>query len=108
MFILSVIGSLLLIVILRWDTFETIVLPRRMSRRFRLAAMVYRITWIPGSSRAADRGPRQSRGLPPFYRPLSLLLLLSVWAYALILGFGVFRWALGSSLVAPKMVTLVS
>jgi len=33
------------IVVITWDTFEAIVLPRRVTRRFRTTRMFYRTTW---------------------------------------------------------------
>src|SRR6266550_2309487 len=39
-------GTLLLAVVL-WDAFETIILPRRVSGRIRLTKLFYRSTWMP-------------------------------------------------------------
>lgn len=103
MFVLVAIGTLLLILLVLWDTFETIVLPRRISRRYRLASMFYRVTWVPWSSiarRIENRGHRET--YLSLYGPLSLLLVRSVWAYALILGFGALHWALGSALIVES------
>ncbi len=103
MFVLVAIGALLLILIVLWDTFETIVLPRRISRRFRLASIFYRITWVPWSSiarRIANPGKRET--YLSFYGPLSILLLLSGWAYALIFGFAALLWALGSTFTVER------
>ncbi len=103
MFVLVVVGALLLILLVLLDTFETIVLPRRISRRFRLVSMFYRVTWFPWSSiarRIENQGKRET--YLSLYGPLSLLLLLSVWAYALILGFGALYWALGSTLIVEN------
>ncbi|MGC2119613.1 MAG: hypothetical protein WA644_11065, partial [Candidatus Acidiferrales bacterium] len=44
--VITILGVALLAVIL-WDVFETIILPRRVTRRFRLARMFYRSTWRP-------------------------------------------------------------
>jgi len=38
-----------LIVTVLWETFETIILPRRVRRRFRLTRLYYRSTWRPWS-----------------------------------------------------------
>ena len=35
-----------------WDAFETVVLPRRVSRRFRIALIFYVVTWRPYSAMA--------------------------------------------------------
>jgi hypothetical protein len=44
-----------LIAIVLWDTFETIILPRRVMRGFRLARLFYRSTWVPWSMLARHR-----------------------------------------------------
>ena len=78
-----------------WDTFETIILPRRVTRRFRLARLFYRATWISWSAlarRMPAGNPRES--FLSIFGPLSLLLLFGAWALGLILGFAIFigRW----------------
>lgn len=97
--LLAVIGILLLAIIL-WDVFETIILPRRVMRRLRLARTFYRMTWQPwrtvsGVIRA--RGPRET--FLSFYGPLSLLVLFGVWALGLILGFAILHLADGSAII---------
>jgi hypothetical protein len=42
----SVCGVVLIAVVL-WEGFETIILPRRVTRRFRLTRLFYRHTWLP-------------------------------------------------------------
>ncbi len=88
-----------------WDGFETIVLPRRVVRRLRLARLFYRSTWFPWSvlARATCSGSRLDTVLG-FYGPLSLLLLICVWAAVLIFGFGLLYWALGASLAVPDRI----
>jgi len=43
----AVVAGVLLIVTVLWETFETLVLPRRVTRQFRLTRLFYRATWIP-------------------------------------------------------------
>ncbi len=90
------VGVTLLLIVL-WDAFETIVLPRRVTRQFRLTRLFYRYTWLPWSALAgwATSEKRREAWLG-FYGPLSLLFLLSVWAAGLIAGFGLLHWAFGS------------
>lgn len=103
MFLFVAIGALLLILIVLWDTFETIVLPRGISRRIRLASIFHRITWVPWSSIARRiENPSMRETYLSFYGPLSILLLLSVWAYALIFGFAALLWALGAALTGTR------
>lgn len=90
-------GFMLLFVVL-WDAFETVVLPRRVTRRVRLTRLFYRSTWLPwlAVARLIPSGKRRESYLG-FYGPLSLLVLLSVWAVALIVSFATLHWALGSA-----------
>jgi hypothetical protein len=81
------------------DAFETIVLPRRVSRRVRLASMFLRVLWAgwSGSERRRRDGNLNENYLG-FYGPLSLLLLIALWAAGLVLGFGLLQWGLRSPL----------
>jgi len=45
--ILAVIFGIVLIVLVAQDAFETIVLPRRVTRRIRLARLFYRVIQTP-------------------------------------------------------------
>src|SRR5205823_5587411 len=88
-----------LIVVVLWEAFETIVLPRRVTRMLRLTRLYYRLTWRPWSAvarRLAD-GTRREAFLS-FYGPLSLLLLIGIWAGGLILGFALLQHGLGAGL----------
>jgi hypothetical protein len=94
--ILGIIGVLLIAGIL-WDVFETIVLPRRVTRRIRPTRLFYRFTWLPWwfFSRAIRSKKRREIFLG-IYGPLSLLALLTFWAVSVILGFALVHWAIGS------------
>jgi len=77
-----------------WEAFESIVLPRRVSRRFRLTRFFYRGIWKPWSAVARRmHHARRREAFLSYFGPLSLLLLLVVWAAGLVLGFAVFEWA---------------
>jgi ion channel len=90
--------GLLLIGVIMWETFEVIVLPRRVTRRLRTTRLFYRVTWMAWSG-IVRRLPssRRKETYLSFYGPLSLLLLLSVWATGMILGFALLQAALGSA-----------
>lgn len=94
---MTAVVSVLLIFVVLLDAFEAIVLPRRVSRRFRLTRIFYRATWIPaaGLARRISSSRRRETFLG-FFGPLSLILLLSVWAIGLIVGFATLHWALAS------------
>jgi hypothetical protein len=94
-----IIGALLVAAVL-WDAFETVVLPRRVRRKFRIARFFYRSTWIPWRAVAARIVPRRTReSFLSMYGPLSLLVLLGVWAAGLVLGFAVLHYGAGSTLL---------
>jgi hypothetical protein len=99
--ILAAIAAVLLIAGVLWDTFETVVLPRRVSRRFRLARMYFLGTWRAWSSVAGrvPAGERREVALA-VYGPLALLALLGLWVLLLIVAYGLLLWGLGSPLTA--------
>jgi hypothetical protein len=88
MHILAALGSIAMILVVLWDAFEVIILPRRVTRKFRLTRLFYRSTWKPWATvaRRMSKGTRREL-LLSFYGPVSLLFLLSLWAAGLILGF---------------------
>ena len=90
-----VLGLVILWVVLR-DAFETVVLPRRVTRHFQLTAWFYRRTWIPWR-RIAERIKTTSRqqNFLGYFGPLSLILLLGFWAAGLILGFALIQHGIG-------------
>jgi len=94
--LVGIIGLLLIVTVL-WDVFETIVLPRRVTRRVRLTRLFYRTVWQPWSAvaRILPKSKRRETFLSVF-GPLSLLVLLTLWATVLVLGFASIDWAIGS------------
>src|SRR5262245_12030896 len=83
------------------DAFETVVLPRRVTRRIRFARFFYRITWIPSAALARRiRARRRRDSFLGFFGPLSLIMLLSAWAGGLVLGFAALHWSIESPLNA--------
>ena len=100
---LATVFSVLLILGILLDAFETVVLPRRVTRRIRFARVFYRVTWIPAAAlvRRISSSRRRETYLG-FFGPLSLLLLLCVWAIGLVFGFAALHWSLGSHLNAVE------
>ena len=98
--IFFVVAGLALIISVLWEGFETIVLPRRVTRRFRLTPLFYRYTWVPWSVtvRKLAAGKQRETYLS-YFGPFSLLLLLSLWVGGMILGFALLYHATGSSLL---------
>ena len=102
----TTIAGIFLLVAILWDGFETIILPRRVTRRFRLARLFYRSTWIPWSAVARRMKPGKRReAFLSVYGPLSLLLLFVLWAVGLIFGFALLHWAAGSAQASFRETT---
>lgn len=101
--LLAAVLSCALVLVVLWDAFETIILPRRVTRRIRLTAGFYRLTWRPWSvvARRIARA-RRREALLAYYGPLSTLFLLTVWATCMILAFAGLHWALQTPVQAPE------
>src|SRR5882724_11973595 len=100
---LATVFSILLILGILLDAFETVVLPRRVTRRIRFARAFYRVTWIPSAALARRiSSSRRRETYLGFFGPLSLILLLCVWAVGLVIGFAALHWSLGSPLNAVE------
>ena len=91
--ILAALCGLSLLITVVWEGFETIILPRSVTRGFRLTRGFYRAVW-PLSRAVAGRMPEDQRQLAlSYFGPLSLPLLLVFWALMLVLGFALLQWA---------------
>ena len=91
----GIFGLVLLVVIL-WDAFEVVILPRRVTRRFRLSRFFYQFSWFGWSRmvRLVRVNRRRERYLS-IYGPLSLIFLILVWALGLMVAFAMMLWAAG-------------
>ena len=90
-----VLGAAIIWVVLL-DAFETVVLPRRVLRNFKLTAYFYRRTWMPWR-RVAEliRPTSRQQNFLGYFGPLSLIVLLGIWAAGLILGFALIQYGIG-------------
>lgn len=93
-FVATIIGVVLIAGSIQ-DAFEVVLLPRRVQRRLRLMRYFFRATWAAWSGLGArlPSGPKRENFLG-VYGPLSMVLLFSLWAVCLIVGFGLLQWAL--------------
>jgi len=99
--IVAAVSGLLLIIVVLVDVFETIVLPRRVTHRLRLTRLFYHITWLCWSAMVRVLVPvRHRENYLGYYGPVSLLLLLTIWAAGVIVGFACLHWADGSRIQA--------
>ncbi len=79
MYVVAAIAGIILIFTILQDCFETVVLPRRVARKFRLARLFYATSWLFWSAIARKiRSSNRREYFISFYGPLSLLLLLDL------------------------------
>src|ERR1041385_7898641 len=82
-----------------WDAFETVILPRTVTGRFRLTRLYFGPVWRAWRSIAARlRSNRRRERFLAIFGPLSLLALVSGWAIGLVVGFAGLQWSAGSHL----------
>src|SRR5271166_1920784 len=92
----AAIAGVVLIFAILMDAFETVVLPRRIKRTFRIASAFYKKTWrfwtaVGRHVKSASR----RQGFLAYFGPLSLIVLLGFWAAGLIFGFACVQYGLG-------------
>ncbi|GAC1630519.1 MAG: hypothetical protein NVS9B14_01260 [Candidatus Acidiferrum sp.] len=91
-------AGLAIFLIVLWDALEAIILPRRVTRKFRLTRLFFRTTWGIWRTIICLIPARKTReALLGFFGPLSLLLLVAVWALGLVFGFGLMQYGAGSA-----------
>ncbi len=91
----AIVGILIILSVLL-DAFETIVLPRRVQRSFRLTSWFYRHTWVPWVKLSRlIKAPGRREAFLSYFGPLSMIFLLGIWAFGLIFGFAVLQFGFG-------------
>ena len=94
--IIAVVFGVAIICSVLLDAFETVVLPRRVTRHFKLTAWFYRRTWIPWRKIAARiKTTSRQQNFLGYFGPLSLILLMAFWATGLIFGFALIQRGIG-------------
>lgn len=100
MYVIVGIVAVALICLVLVDVFETVVLPRRASGRVRLTNMVFALTWQPWRAIGRRLSGQRRDVFLGYYGPLAFVFLLVVWATALIFGYALLQWAMGSQVAA--------
>ena len=93
--LIVVLAAFLILSVVLQDSFEVMLLPRRVYRRIRLARTYFRFTWAAWMrlSQLLPEGERRIRFLGVF-GPLSMVVLFAFWATLLVIGFGLIDWDL--------------
>lgn len=102
--LLAIISGVVLFCAVLADTFETMILPRTVTRRFRLTRLFYML--VGRANRfllKLERNPTLREAQLNAYAPLSLLGLIIFWAGMLILAFALVHWGLNSPLYSSAL-----
>jgi hypothetical protein len=96
---LALLLGVVLVALNLWDAFETILLPRRVARRWRLTTVVQQTTWWIWSRMIRQVHERRTREyVLSVYAMLTMLMLFMVWALGLTVGYALLQWGAGSRL----------
>ncbi|MGA9673333.1 MAG: potassium channel family protein [Terracidiphilus sp.] len=100
--IVALIAGIVCLFAVLLDAFQTIILPRRATGRFRLTRIFYVATWGPWvwvTKRFCNMRKRETAF--SYYGPMSLIFLLATWAGAMVFGFSLIYYSLGSPFNDP-------
>jgi hypothetical protein len=99
MHILALIAGVVIILTVLLDAFETVVLPRRVQRHFRITILFYRNTWAPYAKLASHiKSQTRRETVLGYFGPLSMIALLFIWACGLIFAFALLQYGGGAHL----------
>src|SRR5690349_11484751 len=93
--VLGALTGLVLLWAVASDAFEVMLLPRRVRRQLRPVRLYFQASWALWSFFTARiRRSRTRDAFLSFYGPLSMVLLLSLWAFGLVVSFAFLHWAI--------------
>jgi Ion channel len=94
--VLAIVGGLALVITVITDLVNTLVATNTAQQRWWLTRVVYQLQWGLVRGIAARMQPTRAReGLLSVFAPVSILVLLAVWAVQQIIGFGLIWWGMG-------------
>jgi hypothetical protein len=96
--ILAAVAGVVLILAIMLEAFESLLLPRRVTRPYRFTRLYYQAGWRVWRMGAhLFRTSRHEQTFLSFFGPLSLIVLFALWAFGLVLGFGLLH-----HVIAPR------
>ncbi len=104
---IAALAGIVLLAAFASDAFEVMLLPRRVRRQLRPVRLFFNASWYLWSKVAIriKRGKQRDAFLST-YGPLSMVLLLSIWALGFIFSFALVQWALQGSQGGTFLATL--
>jgi hypothetical protein len=89
----ALIAGVAIILAVLLDAFETVVLPRRVRRQFRITSWYYRNTWKPWARLTSHiKSQNRRESFLGYFGPLSMIGLLAIWALGLIFAFALLQF----------------
>ncbi len=99
MHVFAIVAGIVVMLGVLLDAFETVVLPRRVRRQFRITSWFYRNTWVPWAKLTSHIKSQTRRETAlGYFGPLSMIALLGLWACGLIFGFALLQYGGGEHL----------
>ena len=107
MHVVAIIAGAGIILAVLLDAFESVVLPRRVRRHFRITSWYYRYMWVPYARLAGKiRAQTRRENMLGYFGPLSMIALLALWAASLIFSFALLQYGAGEHLtLANQSIT---
>jgi hypothetical protein len=97
--LLALVLSVFVLILVLWDAFDTVILPRTATGRLRLTRLYFGFGWKRWRWIAARlQSDRRRERFLAVFGPLSLLALAAVWALGMVAGFAGLHWSAGSHL----------
>ncbi len=90
--IVETIAGVLLLAVVLWDTFETIVLSKTVQRRYSFSALFYRSLWEIWTFLVRRTRGNLRQSVLVSFGPMSLLFLIAMWAAMLVFGFALVQF----------------
>jgi hypothetical protein len=99
MHVVAIIAGVVILLSVLLDAFETVVLPRRVRRQFRITSWFYRNTWVPWARLTSHiKSQTRRESFFGYFGPLSMIVLLGLWACGLIFAFALLQYGGGEHL----------
>ena len=96
--VIALVAGIALVLVVLWESFETLVLPRRVSRRLRFTRGYYRLLWGTWTRVGPHRAGQSRELYLSVFAPLSLLMLLGLWVLGVVIGFALIQYGLDTPL----------
>lgn len=93
-----------LVLIMAWEAFETIVLPRTVSRKLRFTSLYFEAVWKLGSVLMRIVGNRAAlrESILGIVGPLTLIVLIAFWSSGIILGYAFIQYGLATPMTGGE------